>query len=409
MLKRGLSWLAILWCLQATDLVAQNRTKFGPLLLPAANATQPVPGIEKYALDKGAPALSGQARLPWALGRVSEPEPALRLRGAREIELYRTLAPSVALIVSDIGQGSASLIATKTLAADKRSGVLLTSAHVLGDAREVAVIFKPQKDGEKITEAHAVRGRVRKLDPVRDLALIEVESVPAYVAPIPLGSMSEAQVGADVHAIGHPEGQTWTYTKGLISQLRPDYEWRHHKVDVIQTQTPINPGNSGGPLISDGGKLIGVNFFKQPGEGLNFAVAISDIERFLKAAQDGAYEPPSAVAAAAASPARPCEPKVMYEGRTKENTAFVRTLDMDCSGKANAVLIIPDDTSQPVEFRMDTNTDGKTDAWIFDDDRDGKWDASYWDADFDGKPDLVGHHPDGVLKPARIEKYQPKS
>ena len=59
--------------------------------------------------------------------------------------------------------------------------------------------------------------------------------------------------------------------------------------------------------------------------------------------------------------------------------------------------------------RADTNKDGKTDAWIFDDDRDGKWDVSYWDTDFDGKPDLVGHHPDGELKPTRMEKYQPKS
>jgi hypothetical protein len=63
--------------------------------------------------------------------------------------------------------------------------VLLTSAHIVGDAREVAVVFKPQKDGEKITKAHAVPGRVRKLDPVRDLALVEVASVPAYVATIP--------------------------------------------------------------------------------------------------------------------------------------------------------------------------------------------------------------------------------
>jgi S1-C subfamily serine protease len=57
--------------------------------------------------------------------------------------------------------------------------------------------------------------------------------------------MSDVQVGADVHAIGHPKEQTWTYTKGLISQVRPDYEWSDgstkRKADVIQTQTPINP------------------------------------------------------------------------------------------------------------------------------------------------------------------------
>lgn len=404
MLKRRLSLIAMLACLQAGSLAAQDRTGFGPLP-QAGNAAQALPGGERYIFGSGAPALSGGAKLPSALERIDQPEPPLRLRGAREIELYRTLAPAVALIMTDEAEGSASLIATTSLAGGKRSGVLLTSAHVVGDAREVAVVFKPQKEGDKITKAQAVRGRVVKLDPVRDLALVEVESVPASVATIPLGSMGEVQVGADVHAIGHPEGQIWTYTKGLISQFRPDYTWGPHKVDVIQTQTPINPGNSGGPLISDGGKLIGVNFFKQQGEGLNFAVAISDVERFLKAAQDGAYDPPSAVAAAA----KPCEPKVAYEGRSKDDKAFVRTLDMDCSGKVNAALIVPDDKSLPIEFSMDLNKDGKIDVWIIDEDRDGKWDISYWDTDFDGKPDLVGHHPDGDPKPTRMEKYQPKS
>jgi S1-C subfamily serine protease len=404
MLKRRLSLIAMLACLQAGNLVAQDRSEFGGLPQPG-NAAQPLPGGEKYAFGSITPALPGGASLAPALEIIDQPEPPLRLRGAREIELFRRLAPSVALIVTNEAQGSASLIATKPIAGGGRSGVLLTSAHVVGNAREVAVVFKPQKDGEKITRAHAVLGRVRKLDTVRDLALIEVENVPAYVAAIPLGSMSEAQIGADVHAIGHPKGQTWTYTKGLISQFRPDYTWGPHKVDVIQTQTPINPGNSGGPLISDGGKLIGVNFFKQQGEGLNFAVAISDIERFLKAAQDGAYELPGAVAAAT----RPCAPKVVYEGRDKDNRAFVRTLDMNCSGKVNAALFVPDDTSKPTEFRLDTNTDGKTDAWIVDHNRDGKWDISYWDTDFDGKPDLVGHHPDGEVKPTRMEKFQPKS
>lgn len=407
MLNHRLSLIAVLACLHAATLAAQDRAEFGPLP-QTGDAAQRLPGGEKYTFGGMAPALPGSAKLPSTLERIDQPEPPLRLRGAREIELYRTLAPSVALIVTDDGTGSASLITTKPLAAGKRSGVLLTSAHVVGNAREVAVILKPQKDGENVTKVHAVPGRVRKLDPVRDLALVEVESVPAYIATIPLGSMSEAQVGADVHTIGHPEGQTWTYTKGLISQVRPGYEWRHHKVDVIQTQTPINPGNSGGPLISDGGRLIGVNFFKQQGEALNFAVAISDVERFLKAAQDGAYDPPSAVAAAA-GPAKPCEPKVAYEGRNKENNAFIRTVDTDCTGKVDAALIVPDDKSKPIELRLDANKDGKIDAWIFDDDRDGKWDISYWDTDFDGKPDLVGHHPDGDPKPTRVEKYQPKS
>jgi S1-C subfamily serine protease len=404
MLKRRLSLIAMLACLQAGNLAAHDRSAFGALPQPG-DAAQPPPGVEKYTFGSIGPALPGGASLAPALEIIDQPEPPLRLRGAKEIELYRTLVPSVALIVADDREGSGSLIAMKSLMATKRSGVLLTNAHVVGDAKEVAVVFKPQKEGEKITRAHAIRGHVVKIDPERDLALVKVENVPAHATPIPFGNMSEAQIGADVHAIGHPEGQTWTYTKGLISQVRPDYKWKTHKADVVQTQTPINPGNSGGPLIGDNGKMIGVNSFKAPGEGLNFAVAINEVEKFLTAAQGGAYDPNVAATAATS-----CEqPKVVFEGRSKDNTAFVRTLDMECSGKVDAALIVPDDKSKPIEFRLDTNKDGKTDAWIVDDDRDGKWDISYWDTDFDGKPDLVGHHPDGELKPTRMEKYQPKS
>jgi S1-C subfamily serine protease len=77
--------------------------------------------------------------------------------------------------------------------------------------------------------------------------------------------------------IGHPTGEAWSYTTGVISQYRQNYEWQaegnsiRHRADIIQTQTPINPGNSGGPLLSDSSNLIGVNSFKSGGEGLNFA------------------------------------------------------------------------------------------------------------------------------------------
>ena len=51
----------------------------------------------------------------------------------------------------------------------------------------------------------------------------------------------------------------------------------------IQTQTPINPGNSGGPLLSDDGKIVGVNTFYRTGaEGLKFAVAANEIRYLLK-------------------------------------------------------------------------------------------------------------------------------
>jgi S1-C subfamily serine protease len=381
MSRRLLQTLAILACVHSESLVAQD---LGPLL-PAGQSSQRSPQLEHYAVEETVHKPPATTNLSATLDRMRQAEPKLRLRGAREIELYRTLAPSVALIATDTGLGSGSLITTKPVAGSaSKAGLILTNAHVVGNDRQVAAIFKPQQEGDKIDPATAVLGRVLKVDPVHDLAVVEAVSVPANASVINFGAMNEVQVGADVHAIGHPAGQTWTYTKGIISQIRPGYEWQpgpseKHVADVIQTQTPINPGNSGGPLISDSGRLIGVNSFKQEGEGLNFAVSVGEVEKFLKAAEGGAFEPQLASAT--------------------ENS---------CKG-VKATLHVPDDKSKAVVFRVDTNNDGEVDGWVFDEDRDGKWDYSLWDTDFDGKPDMKGFHPDGKLEPSRYEKYQPKS
>jgi S1-C subfamily serine protease len=381
MSRRLLQTLAILACVHSESLVAQD---LGPLL-PAGQSSQRSPQLEHYAVEETVHKPPATTNLSATLDRMRQAEPKLRLRGAREIELYRTLAPSVALIATDTGLGSGSLITTKPVAGSaSKAGLILTNAHVVGNDRQVAVIFRPQQEGDKIDPATAVLGRVLKVDPVYDLAVVEAVSVPANASVINFGAMNEVQVGADVHAIGHPAGQTWTYTKGIISQIRPGYEWQpgpseKHVADVIQTQTPINPGNSGGPLISDSGRLIGVNSFKQEGEGLNFAVSVGEVEKFLKAAEGGAFEPQLASAT--------------------ENS---------CKG-VKATLHVPDDKSKAVVFRVDTNNDGEVDGWVFDEDRDGKWDYSLWDTDFDGKPDMKGFHPDGKLEPSRYEKYQPKS
>jgi hypothetical protein len=66
----------------------------------------------------------------------------------------------------------------------------------------------------------------------------------------------------------------------------------------IQRRTKPRPK----ALLSDDGKLVGVNSFKSVGtEGLNFAVAASEVPEFLNA---------PVVAA-------PCEWKVVFEGRNR--------------------------------------------------------------------------------------------
>jgi S1-C subfamily serine protease len=68
-------------------------------------------------------------------------------------------------------------------------------------------------------------GHVVKYDEITDLALIKVVEVPTGRNLVRLGDASDIGVGVDVHAIGHPTGEAWTYTTGVISQGDYSVRW----------------------------------------------------------------------------------------------------------------------------------------------------------------------------------------
>ena len=124
---------------------------------------------------------------------------------------------------------------------------------------------------------------------VRSLSsLVQFQRTPPNLALLRTADERSIEVGSSVHAIGHPDGQQWTYTQGVISQVRSDFRWKdnndlQHSATVIQTQTPINPGSSGGPLLDDKVAVVGVNtFFRAEKQGLNFAISVGEIKRFLE-------------------------------------------------------------------------------------------------------------------------------
>ena len=142
--------------------------------------------------------------------------------------------------------------------------------------------------GEDIDDQMVYKADVVKIDPKRDLALLKLRSknVIKNFSPAKLDYSDKVQIGMSVHAIGPSEGYNCTYTQGVTSQIRKNYEWCYDaynclQATVIQTQTPINPGNSGGPLISDEGLIIGINsFVHKETEGIAFVASI-EIQDFL--------------------------------------------------------------------------------------------------------------------------------
>jgi hypothetical protein len=282
--------------------------------------------------------------------------------------------------------GSGTLLSNNTI---------LTNRHVVGNERQATVVFKPSDPSGKPKKDEVVRADVIKLDGPRDLALLRPASIPSR-RPLDISAEDSIDVGTDVAAIGHPSNKRWTLTKGIVSAFRPAFQWSaglndsKHVATVIQTQTPINPGNSGGPLLTEDGKIVGVNSFGTPGaENLNFAIAAKEIRFFLANPNSGMRAPNTCD-----------EAKMLFEGRNNDNTAFIRTISLRCDDIADIMIVVPDNKREPIFALVYSKRQDKPDGLVLDSKRSGKWTTSFCDVNFDGTFPLKGLHPDGKIMPS---------
>ncbi len=331
------------------------------------------------------------------------PDAPSTTRSILDQRIYKQASPSVVLISNDEGFGSGAVI--------NATGLIVTNYHVVGNATKVSVVFKPKIEGTAQLNRDIYQGTVIKRDQIADLALVKVDMLPVGTPILKLGTINDASVGQDVFAIGHPLGQEWTYTRGVISQLRRAYEWKNEegvslKADVIQTQTPISPGNSGGPLLDESLRILGLNSFKKSrGEGLNYAISADDIIKFLDRAGDR-YDV-SHTKKAAPVAATDCQYKVLGEQRVSDpDDGTFTSIDSSCSGKADLVVFTPDDNAKPaIWFVSDPNT-GKIAIIGFDPTRDGNITYALIDSEGTGKPNLIAYYNKGEFpKWSRIEPY----
>ena len=268
-----------------------------------------------------------------------------KLRGYED--LYQKVAKSTVYIASFLedesyGEGSGVII---------NSNQILTNLHVINKSKNILVIpFGGM--AEDPSNDIAFNAEVIKIAPDKDLAIISVNT--NLKNPITLSKGCELNIGADAHAVGYPEGNYWSYTKGYISQLRKDYEWLYaddskYKADVIQTQTPINPGNSGGPLVNNEAHLIGINSFKYDAVGINYAVACNELASFIKS------------------------PNNFNGWKIDKSSSKQKSNDKSLDGYDC----------------WDYNKDGENDTCSADSDNNGNIDTYLWDEDHDGDYDWI--------------------
>ncbi len=93
------------------------------------------------------------------------------------------------------------------------------------------------------------------------------------------------------------------------------------------------------------------------------------------------------------------QPNVFFEGRNRDNNAFLRMISLRCDDVADITIVVPDDKREPVYALVDLKRRGKPEGVIYDLQRSGKWELSFWDEKLDGTFRLKGLHPDGELMP----------
>lgn len=184
------------------------------------------------------------------------------------ISLYEKVNPAIVCIDSQVSDG----ISCGTGCIIHKSGIILTSAHVISEGKTVIVTMYNGQD--------YVAKIIKKFGTNKDIALLKINTH-QNLKTVKLGDSEKIKVGQKVLAIGNPFGFNGTLTQGIISRI--DYAKNR-----IQTDAAINPGSSGGPLINKNGEIIGINqAIYNPDNnisniGIGFAIPINLVKEYLQ-------------------------------------------------------------------------------------------------------------------------------
>lgn len=201
-------------------------------------------------------------------------------------EVFRRVVPSVVVIRAKGTEISARTGSISTYT-ETGSGVLIsadgkvmTAAHVVHAMDEVVVEF---------LGSDPVSARVVTSEPGADLALLQLERVPAAARVATMADSDTMEVGDQVIVVGAPYGLSYSLTVGYISARHaPGRVYGAFPLaEFFQTDATINTGNSGGPMFSMAGGVIGIvsHIISRSGgsEGLGFVVTMNTARELLLA------------------------------------------------------------------------------------------------------------------------------
>ena len=169
--------------------------------------------------------------------------------------------PSVVAIVNQFeaqGDLEAGVAGGAGVIVDER-GFILTNAHIVQIPGELFVLMNNGEVRPAVVVAHDA--------PFTDVAVIRVQE--GGLTALDVGDSAGLVPGQTVVAIGSPDIDYYnSVTTGVVSALDRRKQLGNVWLEgLIQTDAAINVGNSGGPLITLDGEMVGLNTFRDVGEG----------------------------------------------------------------------------------------------------------------------------------------------
>lgn len=128
------------------------------------------------------------------------------------------------------------------------SGIIVTNAHVVGDADNVTV---------SLSNGQELPAKLVGVDSLTDVAVIKVDT-PRPLPYVAWGDSRQVDVGDWILVAGNPFGFGSSVTAGIVSARGRDLG-AGSLDDFLQLDAPINPGNSGGPAFNMRGQVVAVN------------------------------------------------------------------------------------------------------------------------------------------------------
>jgi serine protease Do len=133
-------------------------------------------------------------------------------------------------------------------------GLAVTNQHVVTGAATLEIFI-----GGDTTRSY--NAQVLGVSECNDLAVLQV-NVPGQVTYFEWYE-DEPRAGLDVYAAGYPLGEPeFTLTRGIVAKAKAggDLTGTSSIDHTLEHDANIQPGNSGGPLITQDGKVIGINY-----------------------------------------------------------------------------------------------------------------------------------------------------